>query len=264
MEFEGVPVKNEIKRHESLPGVLIMKLTQNQETTLDEVDLELVGRYRWYANKTGKQIDLKYYVKSSIIVEKKTQQLRLHKMLRPDLKIVDHIDRNPLNNCRNNLRSGDNGINSINTKSRSKSGHKNVYESKTHFWVEWAGLDGYNESKYFHKRDDPIKTFKDACLFQEENEKKIIEDRLLAPSVPRYRPKGSKIINATTGKTGLCIEQKQNIVRAYRCINHVRQRKSFAFSKYDGKEGALEAGQNWLNELENKTKKQKVDIPADE
>ena len=65
---------------------------------IDAQDFEIVSRYRWNIDKEG-------YVYSPINNGKKTQ-LRLHRLILepPDNMVVDHINHNPLDNRRSNLR----------------------------------------------------------------------------------------------------------------------------------------------------------------
>lgn len=64
----------------------------------------------------------------------------LHKFICPQWKIVDHIDRNPRNNKKNNLRNGGKGINGLNRKAYGISGYKGV--SRNH--KRWAAKVGKN------------------------------------------------------------------------------------------------------------------------
>lgn len=57
-----------------------------------------------------------------------TKTLQFHRLVRPDLDIIDHINRNGLDNRKQNLRDGSGGINNWNTNKRAdnKSGCRGV------------------------------------------------------------------------------------------------------------------------------------------
>ena len=65
---------------------------------IDASDFDLVRRYSWYIDNTG-------YAKMNFTKDSgKKTTLHLHKMLCPDYKLVDHINRDRLDNRRCNLR----------------------------------------------------------------------------------------------------------------------------------------------------------------
>jgi len=112
-----------------------IKLTQGQYCLLDDIDFEWFNQWKWYAKKQG----IKWKVARNITNKiGKQDTVLLHRILMncPSGKEVDHIDGNPLNNQRKNLRLCTKKENRQNKgmSKNNKSGYKgvtlrrNVYE----------------------------------------------------------------------------------------------------------------------------------------
>lgn len=94
----------------------ILTDTTGQEWIVDLSDFDTCSKYLWIDN--GQK-----YAKNNKVGY-------LHKLIYPNYKCVDHIDRNPLNNTRENLRDGSNGINGLNKLPYGISGRKGVTSNK--------------------------------------------------------------------------------------------------------------------------------------
>ena len=109
-------------------------LTQGKETLVDDEDYEMLMEHKWFANKDDKSG--KFYVKrkSPIDSNGKQKTICMHRVITnaPKGKQIDHINGNPLDNRKENLRTCTNQQNQMNrgrTKNN-KSGYKGVYYSK--------------------------------------------------------------------------------------------------------------------------------------
>jgi hypothetical protein len=131
---------------------------------VDENDYErYVKGYKFMMNNKG------YVVYSGKKDELNSK--RLHRMILdcPENMVIDHIDHNPLNNCRSNLRivtQQQNMMNQSKTK-RNTSGVLGVSWSKTYEkWVAQITLN--NKNIYLGRFDD----LEEACEVRKEAEKK--------------------------------------------------------------------------------------------
>lgn len=150
----------------------------NIEFTVSIEDYDKIKKYYWFANKNG------YVCAKNIIYDNvKYKLVLLSRFLlnAKDDEIVDHKDRNPLNNTRNNLRIATRSQNNINIKMRidNTSGVTGVHQrSDNGKWVarlnvdnkriELGSFDDFNDAvrvrleaeKIYHKEFIPIERSK--------------------------------------------------------------------------------------------------------
>jgi HNH endonuclease len=110
-------------------GVVYLTLTQGQVATVDEADLPLIAKHRWFAHKQTRT----WYAVTNIRKDDGTRTvLRMHRLLCPTELQVDHIDGDGLNNTRGNLRAVTRQTNNRNRQrnANSASGFKGVYWHK--------------------------------------------------------------------------------------------------------------------------------------
>lgn len=123
--------------------ITIPLYNSNKVTFIDDADLELVSIYKWNLATC----DSKTYAYTWT----NKMNLYLHRYLLGLTKYgyVDHIDRNGLNNQRNNLRlcsASQNGANQV-KKRKSSSQYKGVYwDKKREKWI--AGIGFRNKELY--------------------------------------------------------------------------------------------------------------------
>lgn len=112
-----------------------INLSNNKGITLvDDEDFDLLNRYSWYNNGHD------YACRRG----EDGQHLPIHYQLL-GVKMVDHIDRNKLNNQRFNLRATDYGTNRQNSKisSNNKSGYRGVhYRPDRDLWCAQIKVNG--------------------------------------------------------------------------------------------------------------------------
>lgn len=93
-------------------------LSQNKFALVNNEDYYKLKKYNWFAIKNYRSDT--YYAIRDITVAKKRSQILMHREImglkEGDGKIVDHKDRNGLNNQRSNLRIASGSLNNYNKK----------------------------------------------------------------------------------------------------------------------------------------------------
>jgi len=98
-----------------------IKLTQGQVTIVDDEDFEELNQYKWTAHNATKKDKSDYFYAIRCVNKK---MIRMHRVLMnpPDDMQIDHINRNPLDNRKENLRICTHSVN-----------QRNRYDSKVWF-----------------------------------------------------------------------------------------------------------------------------------
>jgi len=141
---------------------------KEQEITraiIDIDDVEIVSKYKWYL-KDGK------YIRTHINTNGKDYKTGIHRILMNVVEnknvVIDHIDRNPLNNKRENLRITTQAKNSINKsiQSNNTSGVTGVvWNSANRNWNAQIKLNRKNINLGVYKNfDDAVKARQDGEL----------------------------------------------------------------------------------------------------
>jgi len=158
---------NEILNHDDNDVLTIdVSTDKNKDAKLlidydDWVDICLSEKYgRWYAVRSGRNLYAQAGLKTG------TGSVQIHKIIAPKYRLVDHKNRNGLDNRFDNLRECTRGQNGINAdpKSNNKSGHTGVWWHKE--IKRWRAEIKVNRKKIclgcFIDKQDAIDTRKDA------------------------------------------------------------------------------------------------------
>ncbi len=106
-----------------------IKLTQSKYALVDNEDYEWLNQWKWfYAGKCGAQRSIYRQNKNQLTV-------RMHRQImnNPKGKLIDHINHNPLDNRKSNLRIATRRENIINTP---KSGRRKFTSQYKGVWKE--------------------------------------------------------------------------------------------------------------------------------
>jgi hypothetical protein len=151
---------------------MIINLTQDQFTIVDDIDYEYLLQFKWYAKKerTGKF----YAVRNERVNGKrKHKNIYIHRVIAERMGLdlscdIDHIDRDSLNNLRNNLRFA-----TKTATSQNRSKHKNNTSGIPGvYWHKVAGkwqaqIKVNNKTKYlglFGDINEAAEVYKEASL----------------------------------------------------------------------------------------------------
>lgn len=139
-------------------GMKTIPLTQGRVAIVDDIDFDILSRVKWGYSSCG-------YAMRSIGRLKRSYMHREISCAGPG-QIVDHINGDPLDNRRGNLRLGDKCLNSVNRgpASNNTSGHRGVsFDRSRGKWC--ARLKVYGRERYlgrFNTIEEAIAARRDA------------------------------------------------------------------------------------------------------
>ncbi|HUT15049.1 MAG TPA: HNH endonuclease [Anaerolineae bacterium] len=121
-------------------GAVEMELSCGKIALFDEADLPLVAPYRWFAHPRG------YVLSHTSRIRGQRRELRMHRIILnpPDPLLVDHMNGDPLDNRRCNLRLAtkrQNARNAVKPKGATSSRYKGVWwEERRRKWRAYIKL----------------------------------------------------------------------------------------------------------------------------
>lgn len=130
---------------------------KNKKILIDTEDLERIIKYRWCISWAGSRDYL--FIKTNIFIDNSFKNIKLHRFIlniNDPLICIDHIDRNPLNNKKSNLRIANRIQNQRNMKvsKKNKSGYKGVsWDKSRNKWT--ARISFNNHYLYLGRFDTP-------------------------------------------------------------------------------------------------------------
>lgn len=121
-----------------------LELSQGFKTYVDDEDYDHLNQWKWYYHK-GRAVRGQWH-KCPVCVREKIYMARYLMKCPPHL-FVDHIDGNPLNNTKRNLRICTKAQNCQNRKKRNSSPYK--YKGAYFYDGKWVSSIGYKNKSIF-------------------------------------------------------------------------------------------------------------------
>jgi hypothetical protein len=141
------------------------------EIMVDDQDFDLVSKYTWYVSPLNKYKHVSYAQTCLRKPNGKFTSISMHRLIlgHPN-GVVDHIDRNGLNNQRSNLRVVDTKVNRLNSKlnSNNTTGHRNIIfnPKNSKFEVKLIRkINGVRKSFYY----GAYNTIEEALIVRDKN-----------------------------------------------------------------------------------------------
>ncbi len=144
-DISAVPAVPFILRN-TMRGIIMkyIELTKGEQAIVDDEDFEWLNQWNWHARPSGHTC---YAIRSQRRNSKQPRNIRMHRQIlnTPTGMLADHINRNGLDNRKENLRICNRSQNACNSTIRSDntSGYKGVKWNKVdHRWQSKVKLNG--------------------------------------------------------------------------------------------------------------------------
>lgn len=134
-----------------------IKLTQNKWAIVDDEDFGRIIQYKWYFEHGYARRD------------ENGKNIYMHRFILgiDDRRVIDHKNRDGLDNRKENLRICNQSLNCANQRinSANTSGYKGVSWNKTlRYWTASVKLHGKTKVKYFNVKEDAAKAYNEMAL----------------------------------------------------------------------------------------------------
>lgn len=127
------------------------------EVKIDIEDIEKIKNYKWAIRKTREGI---FYVQSKYFISTNTKKtIQLHRLIMncPNNKVIDHINSDPLDNRKSNLRICTSAENAQNKKvnKNNTSGYRGVcYDKNYNRWTGQVNVNKKHYIKHFETKEE--------------------------------------------------------------------------------------------------------------
>lgn len=137
-------------------SVKLIPLTMGKNAIVDAVDYEELSTHNWCAKWNGYNEDYYAIRNAGVLPNNKRISMHRHILNISDMRIVDHINGDTLDNRRNNLRICTHQQNLFNSKRNIKntSGYKGVSLSKGKWSVRYRDDGRYKYGGSFTEKND--------------------------------------------------------------------------------------------------------------
>lgn len=137
--------KNIISAHKS-GDFFVVQLTQGKETLIDKEDIDLIQQYKWHYRKSGRTNGRNGYAESK-------KGVFMHNLIinKVGNLVIDHINRNGLDNRRSNLRLVTKQQNHHNFPKKGHNKYRGVQLKPNLKLNPWEVILKYNKKVVFNK-----------------------------------------------------------------------------------------------------------------
>ena len=140
-------------------------LTQGKHAIVDDEDYEFLNQWKWYVSDKG------YARRNAYIGDRKQKTILMHRVINktPDGMHTDHVNMNPLDNRKGNLRACSMSQNNMNRRKHGSfrtSSFKGVrFEERINKYRAVICIDGrQTHLGVFAKEEDAAKAYNDAAI----------------------------------------------------------------------------------------------------
>ena len=146
-------------------------LTQGQKTIVDKDDYEFLSKHKWCAIYSKKRGDYVAVTRTECINCKKRTVYMHREIMRPLKNLhIDHINHNPLDNRKNNLRICTPTENQWNRKGANKNNNTSNYKGICYdlYHKSWKSSIGYHNKSlhigYFKNKNEAVVAYNQVAI----------------------------------------------------------------------------------------------------